>query len=374
MSEATLFHLRGRIEAVRIQGFRSLRDVSLDLPPLAVLIGANGTGKSNFLRFFEMLGWMLRARNLQEFITKHGGGDDQCFQGNRATPRIAAEISIHTQTGRNDYRVEWGHGAGDRLVVLSEAYRYRRFDMASDAQWTTIPLAGFESALPEQTNATAKTICHLLRQCVVYQFHDTSLQAPIHLCWSVDDAARLRSHGGNLAPVLLALREAHPGHYRWIVESIRRVLPMFDDFVLEPAGGKVLLQWRSLKGEKIFGPHLTSDGSLRLFCLMTLLNLPDDQLPDVVMIDEPELGLHPHAISLVAEMVRQLSLRRQVILATQSPWLVDCFALDQIIVAELDEQGGTGLRMLDADSYRDWLEDGYLPSDIWLRAPIGESV
>jgi predicted ATPase len=211
---------------------------------------------------------------------------------------------------------------------------------------------------------------HLLRQCASFQFHDTSDTAAIKLSWDVTDSRHLRSNGGNLAAVLLHLRENHFKRYDLIERQIRRLLPTFGGFVLEPAYGKVLLQWRSRTGGKTFGAHLTSDGSLRLFCLVTLLTLPDAMLPDVMLIDEPELGLHPAAITLVSEMVTGVAQRRQVILSTQSPYLVDCFSLDDIVVADLDK-GATRLRLIDAAAYQAWLDDEYSPSDLWLQNVIG---
>jgi predicted ATPase len=169
---------------------------------------------------------------------------------------------------------------------------------------------------------------------------------------------------------LLTLRENHFKRYQLVVRQIQRVLPTFKDFVLEPNYGKVDLRWIGQQSDKVFGPHLTSDGSLRLFCLLTLLNLPPDQLPDVMFFDEPELGLHPHAITLVAEMFKRLSKNRQIFIATQSPYLVDCFELENIIVASANN-GETVLRNLPRAQYQEWLDDEYQLSDIWLKQAVG---
>jgi predicted ATPase len=149
-----------------------------------------------------------------------------------------------------------------------------------------------------------------------------------------------------------------------------RVLPGFKDFVLEEVAGKVLLRWVGRQSDKVFGSHLTSDGSLRLFCLFTLLNLPPNRLPDVMFFDEPELGLHPNAITLVAEMFKRLSNKRQIFIATQSPCLVDCFELENIIVADANK-GETVLRNLPREHYQRWLDEEYQLSDIWLQQGTG---
>ena len=361
-----------QITSVSVEGFRSLRSVKdLKLPPLSVLIGSNGAGKSNLIRFFEMISWMLRAQRLQEFIVTHGGGNDQFFMGARQTPRISATICIRTSKGLNEYRFDLLHiPAGDKVIVSGEAYRFSASNKPEPAKWFNVAEYGPEAGLPLKTSTTAKTITHLLRQCATFQFHDTSKFSSLWRWWDVTDNARMRSDGGNLASILHDLRERQPARYAVIVWQIQRVLPNFGDFVLEPVEGKVLLRWRAANSDMTFGPHLTSDGSLRLFCLFTLLNMPLDQLPDVLFFDEPELGLHPHAITLLAEMLKRVSEVRQVFVATQSPYLVDCFELDDLIIAR-NKDGATALENLSSDHYRDWLENEYLPSNIWLMDPVG---
>lgn len=361
-----------RIRSVNIEGFRSLKSIeNLELPQLTVLIGANGAGKSTLIRFFEMLSWMLRSKNLQEFVLRHGGGDDQFFMGARQTQRIHAELCLDTEKGQNDYRFDLIHlPAGDTVMVMNEAYRYSANHFSTKASWTQIDAVGKASSLLEQENKTARTIFALLKQCSAYQFHDTSMNATIHNRWDVTESFRLRSDGGNLAAVLLDLRNTDGKRFELIVRQICRVLPAFKDFVLEEDAGKVLLRWVSRQSDKVFGSHLTSDGSLRLFCLLTLLNLPPDRLPDVMFFNEPELGLHPHAITLVAEMLKRLSKKRQIFIATQSPYLVDCFELENIIVASANN-GETVLRNLPREQYQEWLDDEYQLSDIWLKQAVG---
>jgi len=366
--------LQGRIQRVSINGFRSLADIrQLELPELTVLIGANGSGKSNLILFFEMLNWMLRGANLQEFIMRQGGGDDQLFMGARKTPRLNAEIRIETDLGFNDYRLGLAHvSAGDTLMFVDEACRFSDKTYKTEAAWTVLPGPGREAALLTESAAskTARVIAGLLKRCTTYHFHDTSPNALIKQAWDCSDTSWLRADGANLAPILLRLKEIDIQRYNVITRQIARVLPGFADFDLLPAYGKVPLRWRGQHSDKTFGPHLTSDGSLRVFCLITLLNLPPEMLPDVMFFDEPELGLHPHAITLVAEMFKRLSHKRQVFIATQSPYMVDCFDLENIIVANT-HNGATNLRNLPRGQYQPWLEEDYLLSDIWLMDPAG---
>ena len=134
--------------------------------------------------------------------------------------------------------------------------------------------------------------------------------------------------------------------------------------------GRFLLRWRAKWSGKSFGAHLTSDGSLRFFALVTLLNLPPGMLPYVILLDEPELGLHPAAIALVGGLIKSLSVERQVIVATQSPLLVDAFEVDEIFVLDL-EDGRTNCRKLDAESYHHWLDDGYSAGELWRMNLLG---
>jgi predicted ATPase len=364
--------MQGRIKSVSIQGFRSLANIdNLELPQLTVLIGANGSGKSNFIRFFDMLSWMLRGQNLQEFILRQGGGDDQLFMGARHTPLMRAEIRMETSLGTNDYRFSLAHlSAGDSLMFTDEAFRYSKHPIPGQADWRLLPGGGKEAGLVGSTDPTARVVVDLLKRCTTYQFHDTSANAYIKQPWDKEDNLWLRPDGANLAPILLRLLECDIARYKMIVRQIARVLPSFSDFELQPAYGKVALRWRGRYSDKSFGPHLTSDGSLRLFCLLTLLNLPPETLPDVLFFDEPELGLHPHAITLVAEMLKKLAHTRQVFIATQSPYMVDCFALENIIVAA-SKDGTTTLRNMPREQYQEWLDDEYMLSDLWLKDMVG---
>jgi len=177
--------LQGQIERVSIHGFRSLAQVNdLQLPALTVLIGSNGAGKSNFIRFFEMLGWMMHAQKLQAFIQEQGYGNDQLFMGSRRTPRMWAEIRIRTDLGLNDYRFGLTHvSAGDTLILDEEAYRYSDTARTTQAPWSQLPAgtreAGLVEAAQNPKNKTARVLVHLLRQCLTYQFHDTSSKAYI---------------------------------------------------------------------------------------------------------------------------------------------------------------------------------------------------
>ena len=370
------------IDRIRIQGFRSLADVELQgIPVAAVLIGANGSGKSNFIRFFEMLSWMVGSRRLAEFVEKQGGADDQLFGGNRRTPRIEAEIRLRTESGRNDYRFMLSHAHPDRFFFSQECFRFNRSALQTEASWQYLgsghqeaeivqAAQSGESDVNDINKVTARVIVSLLRNCAVYQFHDTSDTSDFKKRWDAEDNNYLKAHGGNLAAVLHRLEREDIKRFELICRHIGRVLPVFDRFQIEESYGNVLLRWKAKGTDKTFGAHITSDGSLRFFSLVTLLNLPPEMLPAVLLLDEPELGLHPAAIALVGGMIKALAEERQVIVATQSPLLVDAFGLDQIFVLDLQD-GRTEFRKLDPDDYRAWLDENFTPGELWQKNLLG---
>lgn len=360
-----------RLSSIHIRGFRSLADVKIDnLPQVAVLIGTNGAGKSNFIRFFEMMSWMLRSQNLAEFVQRQGGADDQLFGGSKNTPSMEAELTIKTEQGSNDYQFTLAHAHPDRFIFTKEGFRFSRESYPTKARWNHLGSAHEEAGIVTFEHQTAQVIVRLLKSCAVYQFHDTSDSSNFKKKWDKEDNHFFRTHGGNLAAVLFHLEREDPRRFQMICRHISRGLPVFDRFQIEEMHGKVMLRWKAKGMEKTYGAHLTSDGSLRFFALVTLLNLPAEMLPEVIFLDEPELGLHPAALALVASMIKSLSNERQIIVATQSPLLVDAFGLDEIIVLELQD-GRTEARRLDKDEYRHWLDDEYTTGELWQKNLLG---
>ena len=368
------------IERLHVRGFRSLADV--DLCPFAganVLIGANGSGKSNFVHFFNMLSWMLKSRRLAEFVSRAGGADDQLHGGSDFTPRLEAEITIRTGTGRNDYRFSLVYAHPDQLLFSDEAFRYSRDDLESEAVWNHLGAGHREAQIVSAgqgnhpglaaNRQTAWTVTHLLRDCAAYQFHNTGSASNFKKTWDAGDHAYMRTDGGNLAAILYWLEHEDLDRYELICRHIRRVLPGFDCFQIEEQFGKVALRWRSRLPDKTYGAHLTSDGSLRFFALATLLNLPGEMLPGVLVLDEPELGLHPKAITLVADMIRAIAEGRQIILATQSPLLVDAFELDEVFVLEMRD-GRTKVTSPDSVQLQTWLDE-FSVGELWQKNLLG---
>ena len=367
------------IESLRVRGFRSLADTELSgLPPAAVLIGPNGSGKSNVLRFLNLLRYMLRHRRLGRFVERQGGAGDQLFGGAETTDRITAEVTLKIGCERYDYRFVLEYAHPDRFFFGEEAFRRRSNgylvangwqDLGSGHREANLVLAAQSREFPHLDQSAAAEIVPVLRRSVVFQFHNTDDQSPFRQNCDVSYGDRLFIHGGNLAAVLYRMEREDFRRYDRICRYIGRILPGFAGFDIEENRGKVALRWQNDWSDYSFGAHLTSDGSLRLFALVTLLNMSPEMLPDVVLLDEPELGLHPAGVSLIGGMIRSLSTQKQVIVATQSPRLVDAFELDQTFVLEL-RKGRTEVHQYAPDKYRHWLDE-YATGELWEKNLLG---
>ena len=373
-----------RIESIRIKGFRSLSDVKIvDLPKgSTVLIGPNGSGKSNLFHFFELIKSMVVHRDLEEFVQRHGGANDQLFGGSKNSPKIEARIMLRNDDLRSECRFVLEFVHKDRLKVSEKKYR-----TMIEASNSKISHSDFGEKIVESSNnsysGNANTgddyqDCSMefkdfFKSCAVHQFHDTSYHSSLKKPWDIEDSFYLMPEGGNLAPVLFRMEHDEPERFFSIRECIRSVLPNFDRFQIEERNGKALLRWKPKGLDKTIEAHLTSDGTLRLFALATLLNLPPSMLPNTLLLDEPELGLHPAAISVIGELIRSAALDRQVVVATQSPLLVDEFDLNEILVFEL-QNGQTQVRRFDrADDqsrYRNWL-NLYSLGELWQKNVLG---
>lgn len=360
------------VKSISVQGFKSIRDASVDLGRINVLIGANGAGKSNFLAVFHMISFMM-AGELQTFVGSRGRASSLLHYGPKRTPQIAVTMEFRAQTGRSTYAFRLGFASPDSLLFLEDRAEFER-PGAAKPQVLLMGAGHRESALLEwaKTNKTAGFVQRLLRGCKVFQFHDTSAESPMRAARYVGDSHFLRTDGGNLAAFLLRLREQQRPYYDRIVATIRQVAPFFKDFVLEPSldnGKDVFLNWRDEDPEGLFGPHLVSDGTLRAMALIALLLQPEDELPGVIIIDEPELGLHPYAIEVIASLMKAASMRSQLIIATQSPKLVDQFEAGDIVVAERHE-GETRLSRPDPAHLKEWLEE-YSIGELWEKNVLG---
>lgn len=366
--------MKNRLDTITLKGFKTIRELN-DFRPgqLTVLIGPNGAGKSNFIAFFSMLNKMLiDPFYFSVYVARQGGASRLLHDGPAVTHEIEAQLTILSQSGGIEYEFLLNFAANDTLIFGEESYRaydgVERVDAPVQSMGTGHNAPQLLFQLP--VDYRVSDILNLLQELVVYQFHNTSPTARIRTKWDATDSKSLKEDGANIAPFLFRLKEEERFSYQRIVDHIRLFLPFFSDFELIPDSGRILLAWREGGSDLIFDVSQASDGMLRAITLVTLLLQPDETLPNLLIIDEPELGLHPAAINIVGDLIGAISQKVQVIIATQSTALVDCFGLSDIVVVEREGRESVFRRQESTEALEEWLEE-YSLSELWGKNVIG---
>lgn len=354
------------INRIKITGYRSIRSLDLELTPFTVLVGANGAGKSNLVDFFRLLNsaFSLGMGNLQSFVARSGKASSLLYCGPKTTANIQCSVSL-TDGRLYEFGLEWG--APDELFynheTVSEAPEngIGSTSVSSGRHGESALLVPPDSAM--QWAGTIDSFVYKLRLITTYHFHDTSSTAPVRISQNLNGPILLSHDAGNLSVFLRYLLAERPKHYRRILATIQLVAPFIRDFVVQPdtpTDQTVLLRWMDESGA-ILGPHQLSDGTIRAIALIAALLQPEEWMPSIMIFDEPELGLHPSAVDLVATLLKAASEKRQIIVATQSPALIRDYEPEDIVVAErmvdAEGRGESTFTRLDRASLRAWLED-----------------
>lgn len=357
------------LDQLSIQGFKSIRELErFELKKLNIIVGANGAGKSNLISFFKMLRALMEG-NLNRFVRDSGGAGDLLFQGRKVTHKMVFE----THFGARGYRFTLVPTPADGCAIEDEARYYEKgytgWWILGDSEEGKSRLAA--EVLENKSDADySKPVYSAITSWQIYHFHDTSTTAGMRNYEIIQDSKVLRTDATNLAPFLLSLREEHPQEYQAIINAVRLVTPFFDDFLLAPrqqgAKEEVNISWLQKGSDFPMQPYHLSDGSIRFICLATSLMQPNP--PSTIIIDEPELGLHPAAIVILAELIQQAAQRTQVIVATQSPALIDQFAIEDVVVVNRKDGSSTFTRLNEAD-YAEWLES-YSVGELWTKNVI----
>lgn len=342
------------LKRISVSGYKSIRQMTLDLRPLNILIGGNGAGKSNLLSLFRLLSHL--PDDTPSLVAREGGANALLHRGAKRTRQIEA-------------RMEYAQGfllgaiftyaAGDELYPVFSASKIEEVDT-----WLR-SLASVPGMVEPSSDPFDRLTESFKLQFRSYHFHDASATAPVKQSADIDDNRFLHSDGANLAAFLYMLQKVHPPSYAAIRDTLRLAAPFFDDLVLLPSRlnpQRVLLRWRERDLETEYNAHQLSDGTLRFLCLCTLLLQPPELLPPLVLLDEPELGLHPYAIQLLAAMLRGLADKTQLIVSTQSVLLLDRLVPDKedcadVVVVERQEEQSV-FRRLDPAALALWLEEG----------------
>jgi len=361
-----------QIEYLTIAGFKSIRFLEkFKLRPLNVLIGPNGAGKSNFLSALRFLS-EVAGDDFPGYVQKQGTVSTILHGGRKKTPTMEFEVFGQLDGGRcNGYRIRLESTNNNRFIFSDEQ------TWAADSPTTlgTIHQLGRnheEALIRTYKGPVGDRVRSMMQSWRQYHFHDTSELAPVKQSHSKKDTLRLKANAGNLAAYLGRLHKEFPEDYVQIVESVRLVAPFFGDFVQRnDASDTVELEWTQ-KGDPDtpYGAAALSDGTLRFICLATLLLQPLELLPDTILIDEPELGLHPYAIAVLASMIKQVAEDRQLIVSTQSVELLNAFTPEDVVVVDREGDEST-FRRLSSEELAGWLED-YTPlGELWLSNVLG---
>ncbi len=356
------------LDEISLYGYKSIRELKNFhlLNGLNVLIGANGSGKTNFIRFFEMLGHMMDPnKGLQNYVSTRGRADAFLYQGMKVTP----EFKAHLKFGLNEYKFTL-KAADDRSLFFAQ--ESAPFDGPMYGAIENDQGSGHLESLIAKNSLTAsksiKRVVDTIADWRVYHFHDTSASAPVMGPCNMVDHQVLHGNAANIAAFLLNLSKTHTDHFRQIEETVRQVAPFFGAFVLqEISTGQTQLLWKDRYSDLLYYPSQLSDGTIRYICLATLLLQPSPA--STIIIDEPELGLHPYAIKLLASLLHEASGRCQLIVSTQSSLLLDELKPEQVIVVN-HKQGETILERQDEGRLAEWLKE-YTLGQLWEKNELG---
>lgn len=360
------------LEKLTIKGFKSIREQSLALGRLNVVIGGNGVGKSNLISAFKFLREIVDGRLGQYSLTK--GADTLLHFGRKRTPEMLLRLEFGERNVSNAYSVRLTATDANSLIITEEKAYYHEKDAYLQPYIHKISSGGTESLLRRDGHISARGVVPDLESYRVYHFHDTSDTAAVKGFCDVEDNHVLRPQAENLAAFLHWMEVVHPEKFANVTDMVRQIAPFFDGFRLVPSRtreneGKIRLEWhdRAANPDENFTAHVLSDGTLRFMCLATLLLQPN--LPRLILLDEPELGLHPAAIGLLAELLRTTSGRTQILVSTQSVTLVDQLNPDDIIVVDR-EDGGSVFQRQSADALKEWLAE-YSMGELWEKNVLG---
>ena len=358
------------LTSITVQGFKSIASITeLPLGPVNVVIGPNGSGKSNFIGAFSLL-QAYRDGRLADFAAIAGGADRLLHFGAKQTPEIS--IVVRFQDEDSQYSLALVAAASDQLRLKSESLHRPG---AGQADYVKMLASSGRGPVAIESSTSSVLDSHMERHIErwrLYHFQDASSSSPMKRTADIDDNRFLRPDGSNLSALLYLLRVKYEAEYNLIRRTTQLVAPFFDDFQLEPLKlnpSTIKLEWRHKNSDAYFDASSLSDGTLRFIALATLFLQPEELRPSVILVDEPELGLHPYAITLLASLIKQASVKTQVIVSTQSPRLVDNFEPEDIIVADL-VNGATELRRLKSDDLSSWLEE-YSLGELWEKNQFG---
>jgi predicted ATPase len=358
------------IELIKIRNYKSIRELDLLLKPINVLVGANGAGKSNFISFLKLTNQIYEQR-LQETIGNNI--DSLLYFGRDRSEDIYGLLDFNNTNAVYFWIFPEPQSNKAYIKFIGDYYNGRNYTDKDYSKWHQLTWESDvkESGIKEFKQSRASFVRNYLESFKIYHFHDTGKDSPMKRMNELNDNQYLRESGKNLAAFLYYLQEKSSQDFSNIESQIRSVAPFFDRFDLSPNRlneNQIELRWLEKSSDAYFNAYDLSDGTLRFMALTTLLLQPD--LPKTIIIDEPELGLHPFAINKLAAMMKQAAAKgSQVIVSTQSVGLIDNFEPEDIITVDREDDQSV-FKRLNSEDLKDWLED-YTLGELWNKNVIG---
>lgn len=364
------------LQNIKIEGYKSIKQLDLPLNKINILIGANGGGKTNFISFFELVNRIYEQRLGEYSLTK--GIENLLYYGSKNTEKILGFLKFNN----NGYKFILKPNEEEKFYLEEQnsIYYHWKTKEPNDFQYS----AQKESFLKDYTSDLDYDRNHFLKgyfdDIKVYHFHDTSSNSYLRKPCKLEDVASLKSDGRNLPAFLYWIKENYPKTFSRIERTIKYISPFFHEFKLQPSKfntREIQLEWNNKEfPDHYFNAHQFSDGTLRFIALATLFLQPDDlydtenNVPKTIIIDEPELGLHPSSLSLLAELIHSASERDfQIILATQSVELLNYFSPKDIITVDYENNQSIFKRIENTENLQKWLQD-YSLGELWSKSVL----
>ncbi len=378
-----------KINRIKIGGFRRLREIDLPVRPFMVLIGANGVGKTSFLDAFSLLS-ASASGNLNSMLSQLGGIANLLTRGKSEEFSFLVDMEVpgHQPLEYELYLSPKGHSYSISKEILSqqrESYSqpFKHID-SSDGDiryyeimenrlvrpdWEHNPLETSLSQVPKMFRQPEE-LRRILATTTHYHVLDVGPRAPVKLPQPMKPATLPGADGEDLVPYLYYLREGDKDRFDAILDSLRTAFPDFEELNFPPvAAGVLAMTWKDKKipTKPIFLNEL-SEGTLRFLWLVSLLQSPS--LSTITMIDEPEVSLHPELLSLLADLMREASNRTQLIVATHSDRFIRFLRPEEVVVMDIDDDGGTTATWADSLDLERWLAE-YSLDEVWRMGRMG---
>jgi len=402
------------IKRITLENFFSFSEsTTIELNPgVNILVGINGSGKSNFLKAIRFLYESISGKGLEKMFLKDWGGFNTVANFNESKSdtikliyefdkdvinkvvnggyefrgNLVYEITIHKIGNTSYYLEEYLYYKNE--TILSRPFIFLKMEngkgIVSTDEYSEVGIQHFvedgkiipfkqqELILRQISDPTRFLPLYTLRQAIesiaVYDYFDTTLESKIRQTNFDGIETRLLNTGENLVQILNRIKNHHSLQYEEIEALLNKVNPNFKDIGYEKFGNNFYLTLREKKLAKTVGIGQISDGTLRFLLLLSVFLNPERGY--LVSLDEPEIGLHPDMINTIAETIKKASANSQLIIATHSPQLLNSFEIEDVLVFEKDENNKTIVTRKTEDDFEDWNDD-FLVGQLWLRGKIG---